>query len=53
MPYPLVPAQISLLSGLLIGVPSFLLTFEPSWACTRQLYAQRAAERTARRAGQW
>lgn len=28
--YPLVPAQISLISGLLIGIPSFLLTFEPS-----------------------
>lgn len=29
--YPLVPAQVSLVSGLLIGVPSFLLTFEPSY----------------------
>lgn len=29
--YPLVPAQISLISGLLIGIPSFLLTFEPSY----------------------
>ena len=35
MPYPLVPAQISLLSGLLIGVPSFLLTFEPSYGRVR------------------
>ena len=25
------PAQVSLVSGLLIGVPSFLLTFEPSY----------------------
>lgn len=30
MPYPLVPAQISLISGVLIGLPSFLLTFERS-----------------------
>lgn len=29
--YPLRPAQVSLVSGLLIGVPSFLLTFEPSY----------------------
>ncbi len=29
--YPLVPAQISLISGVLIGAPSFLLTFEPSY----------------------
>ena len=28
-PYPMVPRQISLISGLLIGLPSFLLTFEP------------------------
>lgn len=27
--YPLVPAQISLISALFIGAPSFLLTFEP------------------------
>lgn len=32
-PYPLVPIQITLISGLLIGAPSFLLTFEP--CCTR------------------
>ena len=30
IPYPLLPAQITLISGFLIGVPSFLLTFEPS-----------------------
>lgn len=29
LPYPLVPIQITLISGLLIGAPSFLLTFEP------------------------
>ena len=29
LPYPMVPRQISLISGLLIGLPSFLLTFEP------------------------
>ena len=29
--YPLVPAQISLISALFIGAPSFLLTFEPSF----------------------
>ncbi len=33
LPYPLVPVQITLISGLLIGAPSFLLTFEP--CCTR------------------
>ncbi|MCI8478160.1 MAG: HAD-IC family P-type ATPase [Oscillospiraceae bacterium] len=31
LPYPLVPAQISLVSALMIGAPSFLLTFEPSF----------------------
>src|SRR5699024_5644678 len=30
MPYPLLPGQISLISGVLIGLPSFLLTFERS-----------------------
>ena len=30
VPYPLVPAQISLVSALMIGAPSFLLTFEPA-----------------------
>lgn len=29
--YPLLPAQLSLISALLIGAPSFLLTFEPSF----------------------
>ena len=29
--YPLLPAQISLISALFIGAPSFLLTFEPSF----------------------
>ena len=33
--YPLVPAQISLISGVLIGAPSFLLTFEPSYGRIR------------------
>lgn len=32
IPYPLLPAQITLISGFLIGAPSFLLTFEPSFA---------------------
>ena len=31
IPYPLLPAQITLISGFLIGAPSFLLTFEPSY----------------------
>lgn len=31
LPYPLVPMQVSLISGLMIGAPSFLLTFEPSF----------------------
>ncbi|WP_434309369.1 HAD-IC family P-type ATPase [Hominifimenecus sp. rT4P-3] len=31
IPYPLLPAQITLISGFLIGAPSFLLTFEPSF----------------------
>lgn len=30
-PYPFVPIQLTLISGLLIGVPSFLLTLEPSY----------------------
>lgn len=34
-PYPLVPAQISLVSALMIGIPSFLLTFEPSYQRVR------------------
>lgn len=29
--YPLLPAQISLISAVMIGAPSFLLTFEPSY----------------------
>ncbi|MBU5434239.1 HAD-IC family P-type ATPase [Pseudoflavonifractor sp. MSJ-37] len=33
--YPLVPAQVSLVSGLLIGAPSFLLTFEPTYVRIR------------------
>ena len=33
--YPLVPAQISLISALFIGAPSFLLTFEPSYGRIR------------------
>ncbi len=35
LPYPMVPRQISLISGLLIGLPSFLLTFEPVQARAR------------------
>ena len=31
IPYPLMPAQLSLVSALMIGAPSFLLTFEPSY----------------------
>lgn len=31
MPYPFVPIQLTLISGLLIGLPSFLLTLEPSY----------------------
>lgn len=35
LPYPLVPMQVSLISGLMIGAPSFLLTFEPSFERVR------------------
>ncbi len=31
MPYPFVPIQLTLFSGLMIGIPSFLLTLEPSY----------------------
>ncbi len=34
MPYPFAPLQLSLISGLTIGVPSFLLTLEP---CNRRV----------------
>ena len=34
MPYPFAPLQLSLISGLTIGVPSFLLTLEP---CDRRV----------------
>ena len=33
--YPLLPLQVSMFSGLMIGVPSFLLTFEPVYTRVR------------------
>ena len=40
--YPLLPLQVSLYSGLMIGMPSFLLTFEPVYGRVRGQFLLRA-----------
>lgn len=35
IPYPFLPIHITLISGLMIGIPSFALTFEPSYSQVR------------------
>ncbi len=40
--YPLLPIQVSLYSGLMIGLPSFLLTFEPAADRVRGHFLRRA-----------
>ena len=40
--YPLLPIQVSLYSGLMIGLPSFLLTFEPAADRVRGHFLYRA-----------
>ena len=40
MPYPFVPLQLTLLSALTIGVPSFLLTLEPCYTKVRGKFMQ-------------
>ncbi len=45
--YPFKPIQLTLISALMIGAPSFLLTFEPNFSIVRGSFAKNALKRAA------
>lgn len=45
--YPFKPIQLTLISALMIGVPSFLLTFEPNFNIVRGSFAKNALKKAA------
>ncbi len=45
--YPFKPIQLTLISALMIGAPSFLLTFEPNFNIVRGSFAKNALKRAA------
>lgn len=45
--YPFRPIQLTLISALMIGLPSFLLTFEPNFGIVRGSFTKNALKRSA------